>query len=284
MEFAFYICGLIAILATLRVITHTNPVHALLYLIISLLAISGVFFALGAHFAGALEIIVYAGAIMVLFVFVVMMLNLGGSEIEQERQWLKPQVWIGPAILSAIMLAVIVYAILGVNDQGIDGTPISAKAVGITLFGPYVLAVELASMLLLAGLVVAFHVGREERAGEVLSNRTDDRAKKKNGGTRMIPLTHGLILAAILFVLGLTGLVIRRNLLFMLIGLEIMINASALAFVVAGSYWGQTDGQVMYILAISLAAAEASIGLALLLQLHRRRQNLNIDSVSELRG
>ncbi|STM19654.1 NADH dehydrogenase I subunit K [Escherichia coli] len=69
----------------------------------------------------------------------------------------------------------------------------------------------------------------------------------------MIPLQHGLILAAILFVLGLTGLVIRRNLLFMLIGLEIMINASALAFVVAGSYWGQTDGQVMYILAISLA-------------------------------
>ncbi|ECB6501676.1 NADH-quinone oxidoreductase subunit NuoK [Salmonella enterica subsp. enterica serovar Newport] len=100
----------------------------------------------------------------------------------------------------------------------------------------------------------------------------------------MIPLTHGLILAAILFVLGLTGLVIRRNLLFMLIGLEIMINASALAFVVAGSYWGQADGQVMYILAISLAAAEASIGLALLLQLHRRRQNLNIDSVSEMRG
>ena len=98
----------------------------------------------------------------------------------------------------------------------------------------------------------------------------------------MIPLQHGLILAAILFVLGLTGLVIRRNLLFMLIGLEIMINASALAFVVAGSYWGQTDGQVMYILAISLAAA--SIGLALLLQLHRRRQNLNIDSVSEMRG
>lgn len=80
MEFAFYICGLIAILATLRVITHTNPVHALLYLIISLLAISGVFFSLGAYFAGALEIIVYAGAIMVLFVFVVMMLNLGGSD------------------------------------------------------------------------------------------------------------------------------------------------------------------------------------------------------------
>lgn len=183
MEFAFYICGLIAILATLRVITHTNPVHALLYLIISLLAIAGVFFSLGAYFAGALEIIVYAGAIMVLFVFVVMMLNLGGSEIEQERKWLQPGIWIGPAILSAVLLVVIVYAILGLNDQGIDGAAISAKEVGITLFGPYVLAVELASMLLLAGLVVAFHIGREERAGEVLSNRQGDSDKRKRRNT-----------------------------------------------------------------------------------------------------
>jgi NADH-quinone oxidoreductase subunit J len=127
MEFAFYICGLVAILATLRVITHTNPVHALLYLIVSLLAIAGVFFSLGAYFAGALEIIVYAGAIMVLFVFVVMMLNLGGSEIEQERQWLRPQVWVGPALLSAVLLGVMIYAISGVNDQGIEGTPLARK-------------------------------------------------------------------------------------------------------------------------------------------------------------
>lgn len=94
MEFAFYLCGLVAVLTTLRVITHTNPVHALLYLIISLLAVAGVFFSLGAYFAGALEIIVYAGAIMVLFVFVVMMLNLGESVQAQEREWLKPTVWI----------------------------------------------------------------------------------------------------------------------------------------------------------------------------------------------
>lgn len=100
----------------------------------------------------------------------------------------------------------------------------------------------------------------------------------------MIPLHHGLILAAVLFILGFTCLVIRRNLLFMLIGLEVMINAAALAFVVGGSYWNQPDGQVMYILAISLAAAEASIGLAVLLQLHRQRQDLDIDKVSEMRG
>ena len=163
MEFAFYISGLVAILATIRVITHTNPVHALLYLIVSLLAIAGVFFSLGAYFAGAVEIIVYAGAIMVLFVFVVMMLNLGHSVIEQERAWLKPGVWIGPGLLSLALLLVLARAIFSVSGADIAGKMIDGKAVGITLFGPYVLAVELASMLLLAGLVVAFHVGREDK-------------------------------------------------------------------------------------------------------------------------
>ena len=88
MQLVFYISALVALLATFRVVTGTNPVHALLNLIISLLAVAMIFFALGAPFAGALEIIVYAGAIMVLFVFVVMMLNLGESTIEQERRWL----------------------------------------------------------------------------------------------------------------------------------------------------------------------------------------------------
>ncbi|MDC9592451.1 NADH-quinone oxidoreductase subunit J [Xenorhabdus sp. IM139775] len=174
MEFTFYVAGLVAILATLRVITHTNPVHALLYLIISLLALSIVFFSMGAYFAGALEIIVYAGAIMVLFVFVVMMLNLGKSVVEQERQWLQPRTWIGPSTLSIVLLIVLVYAISTLSSAEISGEVVSAKEVGISLFGPYVLAVELASLLLLAGLVVAYHVGRENRQGEVISNRAED--------------------------------------------------------------------------------------------------------------
>ncbi|EKS7771960.1 NADH-quinone oxidoreductase subunit J [Edwardsiella ictaluri] len=172
MEFAFYAAALVAVLATIRVITHTNPVHALLYLIVSLLAVAAVFFSLGAYFAGALEIIVYAGAIMVLFVFVVMMLNLGHSVVKQERAWLRPGVWIGPALLSLILLAVVLYAISTLQGGFTDGRAVDAKAVGIALFGPYVLAVELVSMLLLAGLVVAFHIGREHHPGDVLSNKT----------------------------------------------------------------------------------------------------------------
>ncbi|VFP82819.1 NADH-quinone oxidoreductase subunit NuoK [Candidatus Erwinia haradaeae] len=100
----------------------------------------------------------------------------------------------------------------------------------------------------------------------------------------MIPLKSGLILATTLFCLGLTGLIVRRNLLFMLISLEIMVNAASLAMVVAGSYWGQADGQVIFVFAISLTAVETSIGLALLLHLYRRSKNLNIDILSEMRG
>ena len=136
MEFAFYICGLIAILATCGSSPHQSGACAA---VPDYFAAGDcrVFFSLGAYFAGALEIIVYAGAIMVLFVFVVMMLNPGGTEIEQERKWLQPGIWIGPAILSAVLLVVIVYAIRALTT-GIDGAAINAKEVGIALFGPYV--------------------------------------------------------------------------------------------------------------------------------------------------
>ncbi|CQR23477.1 NADH dehydrogenase subunit J [Yersinia enterocolitica] len=113
---------------------------------------------------------------MVLFVFVVMMLNLGNVE-QQERDWLKPSLWIGPGLLALVLLTVLIYAISSVTDSGISGEMVDAKAVGISLFGPYVLAVELASMLLLAGLVVAFHIGREHKPGEVLG--ASESAKRK---------------------------------------------------------------------------------------------------------
>lgn len=163
MEFAFYFAAGVAVVATLRVITNTNPVHALLYLIVSLLAVSMCFFSLGAPFAGVLEIIVYAGAIMVLFVFVVMMLNLGPAASVQERQWMTPGIWGGPAMMSLALLCELLYVLFG-NHSGaaIGATTVDAKAVGISLFGPYLLVVELASMLLLAALVAAFHLGRHE--------------------------------------------------------------------------------------------------------------------------
>ena len=99
-----------------------------------------------------------------------------------------------------------------------------------------------------------------------------------------LPLEHGLLLAATLFSIGVIGLLIRRNILFVLMSLEIMMNASALAFVLAGSRWGQPDGQIMFILILSLAASETSIGLALLVQFYRRYHSLDIDVASEMHG
>lgn len=99
-----------------------------------------------------------------------------------------------------------------------------------------------------------------------------------------IPMEHGLLLAAALFTLGFAGLVVRRNVLFMLMSVEIMMNATALAFVTAGARWGAADGQVMFALVLSLAAAEACVALALVIQLYRRFRTLDVDAASTMKG
>ncbi len=155
----FYVTAAVAVLSTLLMISRLNAVHGLLYLIVSSLSLAIIFYLLGAPFAAALEVIIYAGAIMILFVFVVMMLNMGHKGVEQERQWLKPGGWIGPGLLALVLFAVFVPALSG----GLVSTGprlVSAKAVGIALFGPYLLVVELASFLLLAGLIGAYHIAR----------------------------------------------------------------------------------------------------------------------------
>jgi NADH-quinone oxidoreductase subunit K len=97
-------------------------------------------------------------------------------------------------------------------------------------------------------------------------------------------MEHGLILAGILFSLGLAGVIIRRNIIFTLLSIEIMLNAAGLAFVVAGSRWGQADGQIIFIFILAMAAAEVSVGLALLLQLYHKFRTLDSDAASRMRG
>jgi NADH-quinone oxidoreductase subunit K len=99
-----------------------------------------------------------------------------------------------------------------------------------------------------------------------------------------IPMEHGLILASILFSLGLAGLMLRRSMLFVLMSLEVMLNSAALAFVVGATAWNQPDSQAMFLLVITLAAAEASVGLALMIQLYQRYRSLDLDAASRMRG
>ncbi|MEJ8803793.1 NADH-quinone oxidoreductase subunit J [Pontibacter sp. H249] len=163
MELTFYIAAAVAILSTIMVITRYNMIHALLYLVVSFLAISVVFFTLGAPFMAALEIIIYAGAIVVLIIFVIMMLNLNAESVKTEAEWLKPKIWIGPSILSLVLLAELVYIFLGVDVPETALVPVDARLVGIALFGPYMLGVQLCGMLLMAGIVGAYHLGRQKK-------------------------------------------------------------------------------------------------------------------------
>jgi NADH-quinone oxidoreductase subunit K len=93
-----------------------------------------------------------------------------------------------------------------------------------------------------------------------------------------------LLLAALLFVMGIAGVIIRKNIIFMLLSIEVMLNASGLAFVAAGSHWGQPDGQVMFVFILAMAAAEVSVGLALILQIYHQHKSLNIDNLKEMKG
>ncbi len=160
MTYVFFTAAAVAVLATLMVITRTNAVHALLYLITSLLAIAIVFYTLGAPFVAALEVIIYAGAVMVLFVFVIMMLNLGPQSSEQERAWFTPRLLLGPGILGSILLLATISALLLPSGTVATVAVVTPHQVGAALYGPYLLGVELSSQLLLAGLLGAYHLAR----------------------------------------------------------------------------------------------------------------------------
>jgi NADH-quinone oxidoreductase subunit K len=102
--------------------------------------------------------------------------------------------------------------------------------------------------------------------------------------TADVPVEHGLMLAAALFTLGIVGLLVRRNIIYMLMSVEIMLNAAGLAFVVAGSRWGQADGQIMFIAIVTMAAAEVAVGLALILRFHAQFKSLDADAADTMKG
>ena len=179
----FYIAAVVAIVATVLSLSRLNAVHALLYLIVSLLAVAVIFYLLGAPFIAALEVIVYAGAIMVLFVFVVMMLNLGAQSVRAERGLLTPGMWVGPTVLAATLVAEVVIMLARATTPAVGMNIVGPKEVGLALYGPYLIGVELASFLLMAGLVGAYHLGRRISERQETRNGADsDESRTVTGG------------------------------------------------------------------------------------------------------
>ncbi len=166
LELMFYLAGLLAIVASIKVISANNTVHALLYLVVSLLAVAVCFYLMGAPFAAGLEVIVYAGAILVIFVFAVMMFGLTEDETKHAPQLKGLTAWIGPVFIASILLIQLV-TIITSNDmqKTLSANVIDAKQVGQLLYGSYLLAVEIASFLLLAGLIAGYHYAKPDNQG-----------------------------------------------------------------------------------------------------------------------
>lgn len=163
METVFVISSIVAVFATAMVITRRSAVHALLYLVVSLLAVAVMFYTLGAPFVAALEVIIYAGAIVVLILFAVMLLDLGGEVVEHLR--IRPSMWVGPVVLGIVLVVELIFLLSGGN-RGAAVATVGPGAVGATLFGAYALGVELASMLLFAALIGARHLGQRRLRDE----------------------------------------------------------------------------------------------------------------------
>jgi NADH-quinone oxidoreductase subunit J len=162
MTIIFFIAGAIAIGTSIMAVRNRNAIHALLYLIVSLLSVSVIFYILGSPLIAALEVIVYAGAIMVLFIFVVMMLNIGMEE-ETEKKWLTPAMWVVPSLLALALLVIFIYVLRNFHFDKTSMEPIEPKQVGVSLFTTYLIAVELSGILLLAGIVGAYHLGKQNK-------------------------------------------------------------------------------------------------------------------------
>jgi NADH-quinone oxidoreductase subunit J len=162
MNLFFYIAAVIALISTIMAISGRNAIHSLLFLILSLLAVSVVFYLLDAPFVAALEVVIYAGAIMVLFIFVTMMLNIG-VERKMEKKWLSPRMWIFPSILAAILLFDFILILKNLQTAPHNNQMILPKQVGISLFSTYLLGVEIAGILLMAGVIGAYHLGSQKK-------------------------------------------------------------------------------------------------------------------------
>ncbi|QJC32612.1 NADH-quinone oxidoreductase subunit J family protein [Enterobacteriaceae endosymbiont of Donacia dentata] len=164
MEKIFYILEFISIIFTCFIIISVNPIYTLIYFLISLISISCIFFLLGDYFAGALEIIIYAGAIIILFIFVLMLLNYKKVELEEKYYLIKKLPLIITIIIFTLLFLIITFYIFKnlYNTKYILYNFLDIKNIGINLFTQYKIIIELISILLLSSVIIVLHIGKQK--------------------------------------------------------------------------------------------------------------------------
>jgi NADH-quinone oxidoreductase subunit K len=296
----FIIFSVLAVGGGVGTITRKNVVHALLLLVFTFLNVAAIFFLTQAYFLAVIQILVYAGAIMVLFVFVIMLLNL--RTFEQEEQTHKRQKWIALA-LSILVLAEFVIVLAGITFTSVRGgfTPdaISEAGGGTQVFGEALFN----NMLLpfdhpAGGHGRRHHPGQEREVGRrshpgLGAGRAALARSDRGGGVAAvgatpadmpIPVDWYLYLSAALFIVGAAGVLIRRNLFIMLFSIELMLNAVNINLVGFSRFHENLVGQNFVLFVMAIAAAEAAVGLAIATALFRNQRTLMVDLFDRMKG
>ena len=273
----FYAFAALLLAAAVAVVLHPQPIYSVLSLLVVMFCLASLFVMLHAYFVAALQMLLYAGAVLVLFLFVIMLLNLEPEALARTRRLTLRTVGPVAALWLFILLARI--ATHAGMDLPLAAAPASlgtVEATGRALLTTYAIPFELTSFLILAAIIGAVTLGKQESSRSTPSRRHAITAQ-------MIPLTHYLIVSALLFAIGIAGIMMRRNVLMILLCIELMFNAANLAFVAYARAWGDVGGQVIVFFVITVAAAEITVGLAIAILLSRRLKTLNADEIRLLK-
>ena len=276
-EVCFFLGAIGCLGGAIAVIALRNPFYSVLALIVHLISLAGLFLLLQGEFIAAAQIVVYAGAVMVLYVFVAAYV---GNVDEPLWEPIPGQRFIAP-LLGLALFVELAIAITGSGLQAIDtGGPTvelgfgSPSAIGKLLLERFLIAFEAASLLLLVAAVGAV----------VLAGRHRERGGQRPPGARLMDITWYLVLSALLFAVGVTGVLLRRSPLVILLCLELMLNAGNLALLAFSRSLGNQDGQVFALIVMVIAACEVVVGLGIIVAAYRRRIPLNVDDLRSLRG
>lgn len=153
----FYIAAIIAVLASIKAISSRQSMNALLYFVISLLATAVVFFIMGAYFSAVLIVILFVGAVSLLFLSVLSLINLRSDAVEKNKRGISPKIWLGPLILAFVLFVILIYGIASTNYAELQVNSPTEVSLTDMFLGSYILVIELAILLLLCGLVIAYH-------------------------------------------------------------------------------------------------------------------------------
>ena len=298
----FYLFAILLVGAGFMVIAAKNPVHAVLFLIFAFFNAAGLFVLLGAEFLAMILIVVYVGAVMVLFLFVVMMLDVDFAELRAGfLKYLPIGATIGLLLLVELILILSAWVTapeIAAQAPAPPAADISnTEALGLILYTRYVYLFEAAGLILLVAMIGAIvltlhhkrDVKRQKVGRQVRRTRAESvelvEVEFGEGAVMTVGLSHYLTVAAILFTLGIFGIFLnRKNVIVILMSVELMLLAVNINLVAFSAFHGDLVGQIFAMIVLTVAAAEAAIGLALVVVYFRNRGTIDVAEIDLLKG